>query len=249
MLPPPLSIALVNYLNAKPFLYGIENGSKNENNFHVHLLNPAECARSFMARESEVALVPVGSLHYIQDYKIITRFGIAADKEVKTVCLLSNTPIEECHHLILDNHSMTSVLLTKLLIKNVFLTSPTYSTASVGNLEVNNGEAVLMIGDKVFEHENLYSYKYDLASVWNQWTGLPFVFAVWIAQNNLSESKENQLEELFAFGINHLDQVIQENQASSDILKEYYSKYIRYQLDENYFKALHQFLDLTKEFV
>ena len=44
------------------------------------------------------------------------------------------------------------------------------------------GDAFLLIGDKVFDHEDEFIYSYDLAAEWREATGLPFAFAVWVAR-------------------------------------------------------------------
>ncbi|MFZ1704777.1 MAG: menaquinone biosynthesis protein [Saprospiraceae bacterium] len=245
MLKPSYSIALVNYLNAKPFLYGLHHGGVKPDNFSINLLNPALCAQSFSKGDADIALVPAGALHILQDYKIITNYGIAADDEVRTVCLFSNIPIEQCNEVLLDDHSMTSVLLAKLLLNEVLLCSPKFSSANIGKSHISDQQAVLMIGDKVFDFESTFTFKYDLASIWKKWIGLPFVFAVWIAKKDLPDHIELQLENLFEYGINHLDEVIAENHSSSEVLKEYYSKYIRYKLDDSYKLGLKKYLQLT----
>jgi chorismate dehydratase len=242
------SIALVNYLNAKPFLFGLQNYRDDDIDFDVQLLNPAQCALAFKNGEADIALVPSGSLHQLNPFRRVTRFGIAADDEVRTVCLFSNDPPEQWKEIILDNHSMTSVLLSKIIIKEVLDLHPDYIVRDINTVQITKGQAALMIGDKVFTFENQFSFKIDLASAWKKWTGLPFVFAVWIAKPHVPPQVEAALERMFDFGLQHIEEVIQETNSDPQLLQEYYQKYIQYSLNENYVKGLDLYLTLTETY-
>jgi len=236
-------IVLVNYLNSKPFEYGLKNHNSNSG-FDIITTTPARCATLYEDHTSDIALVPVGALHQFSDYKIITDFCIGCDGEVRTVCIFSNEKLENCTRLLLDNHSRTSVLLSKLIIEEYLNLKLSYHPLNVSEYLVNEGDAVLMIGDKVFEHENKFRYKYDLGNLWKEWTGLPFVFAVWIArENKINDITEQKLNESFQYGIAHLPQIIQKE--SNDLLDLYYyfSNNIQYMLDENKRSALKLFLE------
>ena len=241
------SIALVNYLNAKPFLYGLQNGPDLPVKFDVTLFNPADCALAFLEGKADMALVPVGSLPELKDYKIITDFGIAALEEVRTVCLFSNSEPRDWKEVFLDNHSRTSVLLAQLLIKNVLGIQPTYSKIDAENFHPASGQAILLIGDKVFARENEFTYSYDLAKLWFDWTGLPFVFAVWVGKKDIPEHITSHLNTLLEYGTSRLEEVIKENGTDPNLLREYYHRYIQYRLDENHHRGLLHFLDLIKK--
>lgn len=244
------TIALVNYLNARPFLHGLHHGREEGSfTFDIRLLNPAECARSFMKGEADIALVPAGSLHHMTDYKRVTGFGIAAEDEVRTVCLFSNDEPSAWKEIILDDHSMTSVLLTRLIISNFFNINPVYKTGKVDSVNPGQGQAVLMIGDKVFNRENDFLVRLDLAAEWKKWTKLPFVFAVWVAKPHVPEAVLADLEKMLSFGVNHIEAVIPENTGNTSLLKEYYQKYIRYNLEPDYLQGLEKYLELSRTLV
>lgn len=242
------SIALVNYLNAKPFLFGLQNYRDEDIDFDVQLLNPAQCARAFQNDKADIALVPAGSLHQLNPFTRVTRFGIAADDEVRTVCLFSNDPPEQWKEIILDNHSMTSVLLSKILIHEVMGLQPEFIVEDLTSSRIEKGQAALMIGDKVFASENQYSIKIDLASAWKKWTGLPFVFAVWIAKPDVPFQVEGVLEKMFEFGLQHIEQVIQDSHSDPQLLRKYYQKYIQYTLNDDYMKGLNHYLSLAEKY-
>lgn len=241
-------IVLVNYLNSKPFEYGLKNHDVNSG-FDIITTTPAQCAALYEDYTSDIALVPVGALRQFSDYKIITDFCIGCDGEVRTVCIFSNEKLENCTRLLLDNHSRTSVLLSKLVIEEYLNLNLSYHPLNVTDYVMNEGDAVLMIGDKVFEHENKFRYKYDLGSLWKEWTGLPFVFAVWIArENKINAITVQELNESFQYGIAHLPQIIQKESNEHLDLYYYFSNNIQYMLDENKRSALQLFLEKSARF-
>ena len=71
--------------------------------------------------------------------------------------------------------SETSVALAKLVWRFLF----GWDVFEKLEKSTAQGGAHVLIGDEALEKKNLYPYRLDLASLWNQLTGLPFVFAVW----------------------------------------------------------------------
>ncbi len=241
-------IVMVNYLNSKPFEYGLKNYKKNAG-FDIIATTPAECAALYGDKTSDVALVPVGALHEFSDYKIITDFCIGCDGEVRTVCIFSNKKLENCTRLLLDNHSRTSVLLSKLITEEFLELNLSYYPLNVTDYVMQGGDAILMIGDKVFEYEKKFRYKYDLGSLWKDWTGLPFVFAVWIArENKINDITIEKLNESFHYGIAHLPQIIKKESNDNLDLYYYLSNNIQYMLDEKKRLALNLFLKKSARF-
>lgn len=243
---PPYRIALVNYLNAKPFLYGLEKYSGTKDLFDVHLFHPARCAEVFNEKNADIALVPVGALPKLRDYKIITPYGIAADNEVRTVCLFSMQEKENWKRVFLDSHSRTSVALSKLIIQDYWKMDVSFVPENIENLKLEDGDALLLIGDKVFDYENDFTIKYDLASVWKEWTESPFIFAVWVSSPDVPEAIADQLTSALRLGIEQIQEVIKTFGEKHPILQQYYQQYIRYELNTPYMKGMERFLSMLK---
>ena len=79
-----------------------------------------------------------------------------------------------------------------------------------------------------------------------KYTGLPFVFATWVANKSLPQEFINEFDEANAFGLRHLSEVIEENTSSNFNLKNYYNNYISYQLDDKKRKGMNLFLKLLR---
>ena len=79
---------MVNYLNSKPFEFGLTNNDFS-NIFDIQVATPAQCAEAYTNGSADIALIPVGALQGLSNYKIISDYCIGCDGEVRTVCIFS----------------------------------------------------------------------------------------------------------------------------------------------------------------
>lgn len=232
---------MVSYLNSKPFEFGIRN--INQNDFEIITATPAKCASLFTDGSVDIALIPVGALTDLKSYEIISDYCIGCNGEVRTVCIFSNVELSKCKKLLLDDHSRTSFLLSQILVTQYLGMHLPVASLSIENYKHNDQDAVLMIGDKVFEYENNFKYKYDLGVLWKEWTGLPFAFAVWIAKPEINPSVIANLNSALKYGVDNLDKIIEKESSESLDLYYYFKNNIQYQLDEPKKTALNIFLE------
>jgi chorismate dehydratase len=137
------------------------------------------------------------------------------------------------------------VLLAQVLLREYWQHSPIIVPADANTVPVVSGtHAAVLIGDKTFGLENAYQYTYDLAEIWHKHTNLPFVFAVWVATEELQADFLQRFNHALSVGIGHIPQLCQLIPSPNPqfSLEEYYTKYISYRLDEPKKKALHLFL-------
>jgi chorismate dehydratase len=73
-----IKIGIVNYLNTKPLLYGIQHSPVSE---QIILIEdyPANIARLLMDGSIDAGLVPVAVIPYLNEYHIITDYCIGAN--------------------------------------------------------------------------------------------------------------------------------------------------------------------------
>lgn len=160
----------------------------------------------FASGEADIALIPTAAIKSIEPRpRIITSHCIGASGAVRTVVLLTDEPMDEIERIWLDTDSQTSVQLCAQLCATRFGIAPKWHRLNdMSRLQhPQDGDAFLLIGDKVFSHEDEFEYSYDLAEEYIAQTGLPFVFAAWCAQPELSEEVEEALEEALTWGIEH----------------------------------------------
>ena len=243
---PVISVAAVSYLNTIPFLYGLRHAG----NLCAELLlsPPNGCAEAFDSRRADIALVPVGGLPKIKDpdFDIVTSWCIGADGPVRTVVLVSDSPLKAIKRILLDSHSNTSVALARILAAKHWHISPEWAQLDDYSLldTPQEGDAFVLIGDKVFEHEGRFAHTRDLAEEWQKQTGLPFVFAVWVARKSVPNDVIDALEEALTLGMERIyESILESDYADRPYAYEYLTRNIDFFFDEQKRKALQRFWD------
>jgi len=144
----------------------------------------------------ELDVSVVSAVEYARNaaaYHLLPDLAISCDGPVHSVALFSHQPIHrlQAATVLLSASSRTSVLLLDLLCRHRWQIRPRYATvrAETTDLEALQRfphEAVLVIGDAalILTARELYPHRFDLGGEWHEWTGLPFVFAVWAARRN-----------------------------------------------------------------
>lgn len=242
-----IRVAAVSYLNTKPLIYGFQNGHM-PSDMELIFEYPSKIASMLINKEVEIGLVPVAVIPFLKEYNIVSDYCIGADGEVASVCLFSDVPINEIKSVYLDYQSRTSVALLKILMKHYWKISPSIIEAEPGyELKIKGDVAGLVIGDRAFVQRKRSKYIYDLSLAWKEMTGLPFVFAAWIANKKLPESFVKEFNEASAFGINNIDKAVAENKIGDYDIEQYYKVNIKYDLDDKKREALKLFLKYLKD--
>ncbi len=244
-----VKISVVSYLNAKPFIYGL-NHSFDFQNHTVSLDIPSVCARKLLDNEVDLGLIPVAAIPLLTESHIISNFCIGADGPVNTVMLYSEVPLEQIRSVFLDYQSRTSVNLVRVLANNYWKITPEWINATVGyEKNIKGYRAGLVIGDRAFDLNKTFPYEYDLALEWKKFTNLPFVFATWVANKKLETSFIDMFNKALQYGVSNLDLVldsIENSLISRNILDDYFKRNISYNLNSEKYQALDLFLNFLK---
>ncbi|MDR1225441.1 MAG: menaquinone biosynthesis protein [Prevotellaceae bacterium] len=237
-----VNVSAVSYLNAAPFVYGLQQSP--HNSLHLSLDVPAICAQKLLTGEVDIALTPVVAIPHIPHYQIITDYCIGAVASVATVCLFSNSPVEDLQTIYLDGHSRTSVQLIRVLAKEYWRITPTFTPLVSAPSTALSNTGYVLIGDKTFGLAQKFAYTYDLAETWIAHTGLPFVFAAWVARAGVSEEAIDQLSKSLHFGIQRINTVIEEQKLKyNGVDVAYYLRNnISYRLDDRKREGMKLFL-------
>lgn len=242
-----IKVGAVNYLNAKPLIYGIENSEVCQ---QIELITdyPANIAKELIAGNIDVGLVPVAVMPFIKNAQIISNYGITADGSVASVCIFSNCPIEEIKELYLDYQSRTSVRLSQILLQHHFKKEVKFMDAPTDFTQhIKGNTAAVIIGDRALEQLPNFPYVYDLARLWKDFTGLPFVFAAWIANKTLPKEFTTLFNQANALGTMAIDTIVPTIDFPVYDLKKYYTEDIKYFITEDAHKGLNLFLSYLKE--
>ncbi len=177
----PLRIGAVTYLNSKPLTEHLPEL------FPEAIIRedyPSRLADDLAAGKLDVALIP--SIEYFrgENYEIVSDACVAARGPVLSVKLYSRVPWSDVRTLGLDEGSRTSAALAKILLGERFGVEPETVPFPLGReIETCPADAILMIGDRaMLPQDEKFHATWDLGEEWFQWTGLPFVFAMWVAR-------------------------------------------------------------------
>lgn len=183
-MPVTLRVGAVSYLNAKPLYYRLEEFAP-----YVELSMdiPSRLAEHLADGDLDVALIP--SVEFYRGaalgYEILPGFAIAARGAVRSVKLFSRVPFERIERLALDEGSRTSQALARVWLDARHGVRPRQITSLPMGVpaQESTADAVLLIGDRAMKvpSESFHAVA-DLGEAWRDMTGLPFVFALWVAR-------------------------------------------------------------------
>ncbi|WP_153559401.1 menaquinone biosynthetic enzyme MqnA/MqnD family protein [Roseimaritima sediminicola] len=207
-----LRIGAVSYLNTRPLVYGLANRLGGSGRLSFNL--PSRLADDLCQGRLDVALIP--SIEYFRGvgHQIVSDAVIACRGPVWSVRLLSRVPVEKIRRLALDEGSRTSAALVRVLLAEQYGLHPeTVPLPMESDPEAMDVDAVLLIGDRAMHPATgVYHEIWDLGDRWCRWTGLPFVFAMWVAREGvdtralapiLSAARDEGLERLREIAAEH----------------------------------------------
>lgn len=242
-----IKIGAVSYLNTKPLLYGIKRSAALMKMIELAEDYPAKIAAMLVDGSIDVGLAPVAVIPRLKEWHIVSDYCIGAEGNVASVCLFSEVPVNRIEKVLLDYQSRTSVNLCKVLLKHYWKIGPQIEEAKENYIsEIKGTTAGVVIGDRALNQRKVSPYIYDLAGSWKAMTGLPFVFATWIANKKLPADFITLFNEANKLGLSHINEVIAENTYSVYDLETYYTTNISYTLDEQKLKGMKQFLQYLK---
>ncbi len=205
-----LLIGSVPYLNAKPQVDWFHS-AECDVDINITYAVPSQLAVLLQRGELDVANVSLFEAIRNPSLRIVPGISISAMGAVKSVRLFSKVPIDRIKTVALDTSSLTSNALLRILLKERYGLSPTYHYHQPHILEMlSKYDAGLIIGDlKLFDLEE-NTFELDLGEEWLKLTGLPFVYACWLANSNSARQDVTDiLTRARDWGNAHLDDLVQ----------------------------------------
>ena len=187
----PPKIGAVSYLNTRPLVEGMGREiARGELVFDL----PSRLAASLADGELDVALIPSIEAAANSSYRIVSDACIGCASEVWSVKLLSRVPAAQIRTLAMDAGSRTSRALCRVILAHRDGVVPEISELPIASdWRTASTDAVLIIGDRAMNANcDTFPHQWDLGEAWHAWTGLPFVFALWVARG------DDRLDELGA---------------------------------------------------
>jgi chorismate dehydratase len=174
----PVRIGAVNYLNTKPLICDLDVLAPAA---ELVLDVPSRLADRLRDGELDVALIPVIEYFRAGGYTVVPGIAIASRGPVLSVTLFSRLPWPRVKRVALDAGSRTSAALTQVLFQKRHGVAPEVVPLPLDSqAEDADADAVLLIGDRAMRAcLPGFAHAFDLGQEWFDWTGLPFVYAVW----------------------------------------------------------------------
>ena len=172
-----MRLGRISYVNMAPVFYRLE--------YEVEEIVGVPTELNRMLLDGEVDVAPISSIAYARNaeqLRLLPRLCVSSEGAVDSIQLVTRLPLGRVRTIAITPESATSVVLTKVLLPN----------AEHVPLE-EEADAKLLIGDaalkSAFEDPTPH---HDLGRLWLERTGLPMVFAVWSAPEELA----NELADL-----------------------------------------------------
>ncbi len=263
-------LGVIDYLNVVPvydWLLQRERSAEGLPTIETVAGVPAEMNRALISGAidvSNVSSVAFGA--HAREWLLLPQLSVAAHGRVDSVLLFSwheDWRALDGATITVTGHSATSVELVRLLCEQRYGIRPHYVTVTPPNLEhmLERSDAALLIGDIALIEGHLRReiagrgrpHVFDLATEWEAWTGLPFVFAVWAARaERAANVRDSRVVELLhdskARGLADLERLAAEAATRLRLPVEICASYLDlldYELSERDLAGLRLFLELA----
>ncbi len=267
--PLPLRVAAINFLNPAPLLYDFEHAPAAavlRERYDVRFTSPAQCAAQLRSGEADLGLIPIGALPFAPDLVAVPGCTIASLREVRSIQLVvrPGLRLEDVRTIAADTASRSSVAYVQILFRAFLHADPALTQAAVDvDAMLREADAALLIGDPALlalearDAEDGRTW-HDVAALWHQCTGLPWVAAVWavhpgalatarVTPTRLIEDLVNSRDA----GLTHVETLVAEWTPRIAVppatIRTYLTTNIHYDLDPDCLRAIEHFYALAAE--
>ncbi|WP_055713834.1 menaquinone biosynthetic enzyme MqnA/MqnD family protein [Streptomyces torulosus] len=185
----------IQFLNCLPLYWGLaRTGTLLD--FELTKDTPEKLSEQLVRGDLDIG--PITLVEFLRNADDLVAFpdiAVGCDGPVMSCVIVSQVPLERLDgaRVALGSTSRTSVRLAQLLLAENVGVRPSYYTCPPDlSLMMQEAEAAVLIGDAALRANLLDGPTYglqvhDLGAMWKEWTGLPFVFAVWAARRDYLE--------------------------------------------------------------
>jgi chorismate dehydratase len=217
--------------------------------FDLRFALPSVCADQLASGEADIGIVPAIEMER-QHLEYFRGTGIACHGAVRSILLISKTPMREIRTLATDSGSRTSVMLSRLILEEKFGVHPELISrpADLPSM-LGEADAALLIGDAALRVDpaKLPFETLDLGAEWVAMTGLPMVFAVWSGRKEMMEERyARAFVDSCRYGLAHLDEIVRAESAARnfppELVRKYLTEHIVFELGERDYQGLELYL-------
>lgn len=204
---------------------------------------PARSAALLAEKRVDAALVPVIAYQSIADVKLIPGVCVGAREKVRSVCLVTRgEDLAQVKSVSLDISSKTSVALSKIIFREFIGNEPRWRD-SRPDLEsmLAESDCALLIGDPALMIDERKYRKFDLAETWKGFTGLGFVFAMWMTPR---ENCDIDFAAARDEGLAHLEEIVANYESDITLPREDMLRYLSQNISYTVDASMHEGLEL-----
>lgn len=244
-----LLVGKIPYLNSEPF-YPLLGEHR------LITAAPRELGKLAEREAIDAGIMAVADYLRFEDrYQPVGELGVASRRDVHSILLFSRYPMHSLSgaRIGVTEDTSTSVRLLRLLLE---VRDGVRPSAYVRGAR-EGADAFLVIGDEALRRSTRssdgYLHRYDLASQWWNWKGLPFVFALWVIRKSLPGEIKRQFAELlersFATGMTAIEEIAARRAGEMGSAQELvsYLRNFRYRLGAEEMQGLGEFRRLVHE--
>lgn len=236
-------LGCVPYLNARPLIAPLES----DPDISIQYAPPSSLPA--LIKSGAVHAAMVSSIFALASPKARVASGasISSRGRVESVRLFSRVPFDGIRRIAIDSSSLTSSALCRLVLAERFACEPTTLDAEP-NLDamLSCADAALLIGDpgmSAIATDDLFVL--DLGKAWEEMTGLPFVWALWVGRDGLDDRLAERLAKARAEGVASIEAIARRE---ADVrgwnlatCRHYLAEVMEYTLDDEHLEALRRF--------
>jgi chorismate dehydratase len=244
-------IGAVTYLNSRPL---VQHLGRLIPGASISLDYPSRLADQLADGLLDAALIP--SVEYFRrpGYEVISDACVAARGEVLSVRLYCRVHPGDIRTLALDEGSRTSAALTRVILAEHFGVFPESTPLPLEHSTADtSADAVLLIGDRAMHAPaERFVRVIDLGQFWNDWTGLPFVFAMWVTrQDAFTDGLDEALSQARDLGVADIPAIARTESPrlglSENAARRYLTKNLHYHLTSAERSGLRLFCELAAQ--
>lgn len=228
----------IQFLNCLPLYWGLaRTGTLLD--FELTKDTPEKLSEKLVQGDLDIGPVTlVEFLKHADDLVAFPDIAVGCDGPVMSCVIVSQVPLDRLDgaRVALGSTSRTSVRLAQLLLAERHGVQPDYYTCPPDlSLMMREAEAAVLIGDAALRANMLDGPRFglevhDLGALWKEWTGLPFVFAVWAARRDARgagvATVHRALLESREWGLAHLDELAREAHRTTGVAEAACREYL-----------------------
>jgi len=187
-----LKIGEIRYANCTPIYHKLKTGC--DCTGYEFVVGEPSALNGLLAN-GDVDVSSSSSIEYARhwrEYLIVPGISISSVGRVGSILLFSKTPMDRLggENVSVSTASATSTVLLKALLKNRYKLDVSYTPAKPElSTMLSNASAALLIGDEALKERAALGagsglLVYDLGELWHEFTGLPFVYALWMMRED-----------------------------------------------------------------